>query len=144
MENTYIFKNNLQSSGFAVGSLTQNNLPVVKVGPPAEFGGTDNTLWTPEHLLVASVNTCLMTTFAAVAKNSKLEYQSYSAEAEGKVEKANGVLMFTEIIVKPKIVVSDNHSAERAERIINKSKNICLISNSLKTKVTLIAEIIIG
>src|SRR5438128_9174233 len=36
-------------------------------GPPPEFGGPEN-LWSPEHLLAASVATCYTTTFMHFAK----------------------------------------------------------------------------
>lgn len=39
---------------------------------PPEFGGPERT-WSPEHLFVAAVSSCLMTTFRAIAEMSELE-----------------------------------------------------------------------
>ncbi len=98
--------------------------------------------WSPEHLYIASVNVCLMTTFAAVAENSKLEIESYSCEGTGKLEKVDGDFMISEIELKPVIKIKFEKDKELAERIIHKSENICLISNSIKTKIILSPQII--
>jgi organic hydroperoxide reductase OsmC/OhrA len=83
-----------------------------------------------------------MTTFAAVAENSKLEIESYSCEGTGKLEKVDGDFMISEIELKPVIKIKFEKDKERAERIIHKSENICLISNSVKTKIILNPQII--
>jgi len=48
----------------------------------------------------------------------------------------------TEVTLKARLVIDDASKKERAERILEKSEAACLISNSIKTKVNLIAEII--
>ena len=49
--------------------------------------------------------------------------------------------MFTEIELKPKIVVTQEKDIERAERLLEKAEQHCLISNSLKTKIILSPEV---
>jgi organic hydroperoxide reductase OsmC/OhrA len=83
-----------------------------------------------------------MTTFVAVAENSKLEIISYSSEAKGKMEKVDGKFMFSEIKLEPVIKIKFEKDRERAERILYKSENICPVSNSLKTKIILNPQII--
>ena len=39
---------------------------------------------------MASVNSCFMTTFLAIAENSKLEVVKFHADAEGKLERVEG------------------------------------------------------
>ena len=43
------------------GVLTSEGKPDLEVATPSEFGGPEGS-WTPEDLLVASVNSCIMTT----------------------------------------------------------------------------------
>ena len=50
----------------------------------------------------------------------------------------------TEIILKPVLEISDENNAERAKRIIEKSEKACLISNSIKSKIILEAEVVIA
>ena len=116
-------------------------LPNLQVDAPPEFKGHDGA-WTPEHLFVASVNTCFMTTFLAIAENSKLEVVSFKAGAKGKLEKLDGQgFMMTEITLHPKLVISHARDAERANRILEKAEKHCLISNSIKTETKLEPEV---
>ena len=137
MENSHYYKTNVEWESGRVGTLSAPTMDSFKVATPPEFPkGVPNT-WSPEHLFVASINICLMTTFCSVAENSKLEYESYSCEGTGKLEKVDGKFMISEIDLNPEIKLKNQKDVERAERIINKSENLCLISNSAKTKINL-------
>ena len=46
----------------------------IEVATPPEFPKGMPNIWSPEHLFTASVSSCLMTTFLAIAENSKLEF----------------------------------------------------------------------
>ncbi len=74
------------------------SLPAVPVGAPPEFKGSEG-VWSPEHLFVASLNTCYMLTFLAIAENSKVPLMSFSSTAKGKLEKVAGSnYQITEIV----------------------------------------------
>jgi organic hydroperoxide reductase OsmC/OhrA len=66
------------------GNLRSPNLPALEVVAPPEFQGHEGS-WTPEHLYVASVSSCFMTTFLAIAQNSKLEVVSFSVARERQI-----------------------------------------------------------
>lgn len=117
-------------------------LPVLEVGPPPEFKG-DEGMWTPEHLFVASVNSCFVTTFLAIAEVSGLEFTSFGCHARGRLEKEDGRgFRITEIILLPKLIINHDGDKERAARLIEKAERNCLISNSINTRVTLEPEIV--
>jgi len=142
MEDKYYYSTSVRWNEGMVGTLSSPTLDSFKVTTPPEFPkGVPNT-WSPEHLYVASVNVCLMTTFVAVAENSKLEIESFSCEGTGKLEKVDGDFMISEIELMPLIKIKFEKDKERAERIIHKSEKICLISNSVKTKIILNPQII--
>lgn len=44
------------------------------VATPPQFPKGMENIWSPEHLLTAAVVSCFMTTFLAIAENSKLEF----------------------------------------------------------------------
>ncbi len=143
MENVHYYKTNVKWDEGRIGTLSSPTLESFKVATPPEFPkGVPNT-WSPEHLYVASINICLMTTFVAVAENSKLEFETYSCESIGKLEKVDGKFMISEIELIPEIKIKNEKDIERAERIIHKSDNLCLISNSVKTKIVLNPKIIV-
>lgn len=144
MENIFYYKTNVTWKFKRIGELSEGEMTPITVATPPEFpGGVPNT-WSPEHLFVASVNVCLMTTFLAIAENSKLEFIEYSSDATGKLEKVDGKFMISEIILSPTITVKYEKDVERAQRIIEKAEFHCLISNSIKSNIVLNPIVIIA
>lgn len=113
----------------------------VEVATPPEFPKGMPGIWSPEHLLVAAVNSCLMTTFLAIAENSKLDYTAFSSKAVGKLEVVEGKYMISEITLMPTLVISNEDQKERAGRVLQKSEAACLISNSVKSTIFFLPEI---
>ena len=107
----------------------------IEVATPPEFPKGIPGIWSPEHLFTAAVSSCLMTTFLAIAENSKLEFISFYCSSKGKLEKVDGKYLMTEIELLPEVVISNDKDRERAERILQKSEAACLISNSIRSKV---------
>jgi peroxiredoxin-like protein len=141
MENKYFYTTEVEWTGDRHGDLRAPVLPQLQVDAPPEFKGHDG-VWTPEHLFVASVNSCFMTTFLAIAENSKLDFVSFKANARGKLEKLDGHgFMMTEITLHPKLMISHQRDAARATRILEKAEKHCLISNSIKAATKLEPEI---
>jgi peroxiredoxin-like protein len=113
----------------------------IEVATPPDFPKGMPGIWSPEHLFTASVSSCLMTTFLSIAENSKLAFVSFSCKSKGKLEQVDGKFMMSEIILEPTITITDEKDRERAERILQKSEAACLISNSVKSKITMISTI---
>lgn len=117
--------------------LNKKNGVCIEVATPPEFPKGIEGIWSPEHLFVAAVSSCLMTTFLSIAENSTLEFTSFSCEAKGKLEMVEGKLMMSEILLKPTVVIQNEIYTNKATRILQKAKNACLISNSIKSKITI-------
>lgn len=113
----------------------------IEVATPPEFPKGIAGIWSPEHLLVAAVNSCLMTTFLAIAENSKFEFINFESKADGKLEKIDGKLMISEITLRPVLTLSKKADGETALRILQKSEAACLISNSIKSTIVFEPEI---
>lgn len=109
----------------------------IEVATPPEFPKGMPNIWTPEHLFTAAVSSCLMTTFLAIAENSKLDFSGFSCKSKGVMEKVDGKYLMTEVILEPTVTIKDEKDRERAERILQKSEAACLISNSIKSKVSM-------
>jgi organic hydroperoxide reductase OsmC/OhrA len=125
------------------GSLSSAGLPGLTVATPPEFPGGHPGIWSPEHLFVAAAEVCLMTTFLAIAANSKLDFVDYRSEAVGTVEKTEHGFMVTRILIRPRVSIRDLSAKEKALHIVEKSEKHCLISNSMKTAVSIEPEIIV-
>ena len=104
----------------------------IEVATPPQFPKGIEGIWSPEHLLSAAVNSCFMTTFLAIAENSKLEFHQFNCETSGKLEQVEGKYVMTEFIITARLEIMKEADKERAERILQKSEAACLISNSIK------------
>jgi len=102
--------------------LNKKNGICIEVATPPEFSKGIAGIWSPEHLFVAAVSDCLMTTFLAIAENYTLDFQSFSCQAEGKLEMIEGKLMMSEIFLSPTVVIHNELSRNKAIRIIKKQK----------------------
>ncbi len=116
----------------------------MEVATPPEFPKGIAGIWSPEHLFTAAVSSCLMTTFLSVAENSKLAFTNFVCKSSGKLEQVDGKFIMSEIVLEPTVTITDEKDRERAERILQKSEAACLISNSVKSKVTMIPTIVIA
>jgi len=123
------------------GVLSSTVLPqTIDVATPPEFPKGMAGIWSPEHLLVGAVSSCLMTTFLAIAENSKLEFKAFQCAATGKLELIEGKYMISEIELKPVVTLKEGKDRDRAERIVQKAEAACLITNSIKSKVTMLTR----
>jgi organic hydroperoxide reductase OsmC/OhrA len=130
-ELTYFYDTHLQWAGGRRGMLRSGDLPGLLVATPPEFKGEPG-YWTPEHLFVAAAESCLMTTFLAIADNSRLPVAAYRSSATGHLEKVEGAgLRFTEIAIRPVVELESPEDRERAERIMAKAEKNCLVANSM-------------
>ncbi len=116
----------------------------IEVATPPEFPKGIPGIWSPEHLFTAAVSSCLMTTFLAVAENSKLEFQKFHCDSKGKLDQVDGKFFMSEVILEPTITILREQDRERAERVLVKAEAACLISNSIKSKVTMIPHVVLA
>ncbi|RJP62906.1 MAG: OsmC family peroxiredoxin [Ignavibacteriales bacterium] len=143
MDNVHYYNTTVKWTEGRKGELIEPTMPTIEVATPPEFPkGVPNT-WSPEHLYVASANICLMTTFLAIAENSKLDFKTFECDGVGKLEIVDGRFMISEIVLKPKVVVAEEKDIERAQRIVEKAENHCLISNSMKTEIKLEMNVVV-
>lgn len=117
--------------------LNRNSESCIEVATPPEFPKGIPGIWSPEHLFTAAVSSCLMTTFLSIAENSKLPFTSFSCKSKGKLDRVEGKFLMTEIMLEPVVTITDEKDRERALRILEKSEAACLISNSVKSKITM-------
>jgi peroxiredoxin-like protein len=126
------------ADGYA--ALSAAGLANLPSAPPLEFDGPGDA-WSPEQLLLAAVDGCFLFTLRAVAQASGLEFISLELASEGAVDRRDGGLSFTEIVLRPRLLVRAGIDQGRALRVLEKAKKTCLVSTSLSTPVRLEPEI---
>jgi len=122
------------------GLLTAPPRPALMGGPPPEFDGTPDG-WSPEHLLLASVNLCQMTTFLAIASRAHLEVRGYSSRAEGILDKSEAGIAFTRMTLRIELKVAASE-VERGEQLLHTAHRHCIVSNALKPEVGLDVSVV--
>lgn len=138
---TYFYESELEWKGEKDLRLRADKLPPIDAGAPPEFKGRD-TNWSPEHLFVASLNSCYILTLLAIAEFSKISIVSLSSTAKGKLEKvAGGGYQITEIVVKPRVVIASANDLARMPRVLEKAKENCFVSNSIKSVIKIEPEV---
>lgn len=113
----------------------------MEVATPPEFSKGIPGIWSPEHLFTGAVVSCFMTTFLAIAENSKLEFRSFSCPATGTLDTVDGKLRMTGVQLYPQLTIVREEDREKALRVLSKSEHACLISNSITASVTLHPEL---
>jgi organic hydroperoxide reductase OsmC/OhrA len=106
---------------------------------PAYLGNPANV--DPEEAFVASLSSCHMLTFLAIACRQKFVLDSYEDQAIGHMEKnAEGRMAITRVELRPRIVWSGDRtpSAEELERMHHAAHENCFIANSVKTAVSVV------
>ncbi len=126
-----------------MATVSAAGMPELQTAPPIDFDGPGDA-WSPEHLLLAAVETCFLFTLSSVARASKLEFLSLELSGQGKIDRSDGATRFTEIVLRPRLRLPAGADRDRALRILEKSEKACLVSASLSTPVRLEAEVLVG
>jgi peroxiredoxin-like protein len=120
--------------------VTADGVPELRTAPPPDFDGPGDA-WSPEHLLLAAVETCFLFTLRAVARASRIEFTTCTVTAEGTVDRTDTATRFTEIVLRPRLRVLPGVDPDRAHRVLAKAERACLVSASLATPIRLEAEV---
>lgn len=111
----------------------------IAAGPPPQFGGTDR-VWSPEELLVAAALECLWTTFDAYARREALEVRDWSGTGIATLDRGPSGPAFSSIVLTVELAVAQGNEA-RAHRLLLSAERHCIISNALRSPVTVEARV---
>jgi peroxiredoxin-like protein len=132
----YTYRTTVRWTDQKRGVMSSHGKPDIQVATPPEFKGHEG-IWSPEDFFVSSINVCVMSTFLAFAERAGLTFRSYQSDAEGRVELVDGKLQVTSVVLKPTVTLTSPGDAEKANEILHKAETNCLISNSVKTRVSM-------
>lgn len=136
----HVYKVSADADGNSAVFVSSEGVPTLETAGPVEFGGPGD-VWSPEGLLVAAVANCLVLTFRAIARASKLEWSSLSCTASGTLDKLDKVTQFTHFHMSAELTVPPGTDEAKAERLMQRAEHHCLITNSLKAGTTLDATV---
>ena len=128
---------------FAYDSYTRNHvwrfpngIEITASATPDFLG--DPSCVDPEAAFVASLASCHMLTFLAIAAKKRLVVDSYSDDAVGYLEKnEEGRLAMTRVELRPKIAFGEGSEpdAKALKRLHESAHRQCFIANSVTTRI---------
>lgn len=108
----------------------------IECATPPEFLNGVPGIWSPEHLFVASINSCFMATFLAISHNFKMEVTAFDCKTTARLQMVDGRYLITRAEMHPVVKLSNPEAdREKALRVLEKAKNGCLVTNSMKTEI---------
>lgn len=133
------------AAGSATGAVmcSSAGLPDLQTSAPPEFNGPEG-YWSPETLLVASIADCYLLSFRAVARASRLDWERMDVQVEGVLDKVADVTRFTGYVIRPRLVLADPSRETLARTVLEKSKRVCLVTNSLQAACELVPDLVFG
>ena len=104
--------------------------PSLKASAAPVFRG-DPALHDPEDLLVAALTGCHCLSYLALCARGGVQVLAYEDEAKGKMERVEGVVRFTEVMLHPKVTIAPGSDSEKAKSLHERAHAICFIANSV-------------
>ena len=116
----------------------QRNHSIEIEGKPIILGSSDPgfrgdpSRHNPEEMLVASLSSCHMLWFLHLCSSHKIVVTEYQDDAEGyMIETEDGGGFFEEVILKPRVTITDPEMTDLCEELHEKANSLCFIASSV-------------
>ena len=96
---------------------------------PAFHGAPDR--WNPEQLLVVALSQCHMLWYLSLCAKAGVVVTTYVDPATGTMAESGGTGQFTEVVLRPRITVTEPAMVETATRLHADAHRACFIANSV-------------
>jgi organic hydroperoxide reductase OsmC/OhrA len=119
----------------AAGTISSQveNVAELELAAPANFDGPGD-VFSPEDLQVMAIASCLILSFRAIARASKLEWDNLHVDINGTLDMVDRRMQFTGFNTRATLSLPAGASREKAARLLEKADQTCLITNSLKAE----------
>lgn len=110
--------------------ISTDNKPDILGSSESAFLG-DKTKHNPEDLLLASISSCHMLWYLHLCSQNEIIVMDYKDSPVGKMaENADGSGHFTEVVLNPVVVITDESQIEKANALHDQAHKMCFIANS--------------
>lgn len=134
MPHQYLVNANATPNTNLVVSVT--NLPALEMAAPEQFGGPGDK-WSPEDMLMASISSCFILSFKAIARASNFEWVTIECHSQGTLDRVDGATQFTKVVTDVNLVIPETEDTQNAQKLLHKADKSCLVANSLRTEILL-------
>lgn len=97
----------------------------------------DPAILNPELLLLMAASSCQMLWFLHLAAKARIDVVEYDDSATALMPTDQQPVRITEILLRPRIVVSGDASEERVHKLAHTAHEHCFVANSLTAQMTL-------
>lgn len=112
-------------------SLEVTGKQTLEVSADKPFRG-DPAKWNPEEMLLGALSECHLLSYLHACVTTGVVVVSYSDDATGTlVEDGKGGGAFTEVVLRPRVVVADEAMIEVARAAHRQAREWCFIANSV-------------
>ena len=117
--------------------------PVILSSSDPAFRG-DSNRYNPEEMMVAALSSCHMLWYLHLCADAGVIVVAYEDQAIGTMEEStSGGGRFIEVVLYPKVKVTDVDIIEKAEALHKKAHELCFIANSVNFTVRCQSEVIV-
>jgi organic hydroperoxide reductase OsmC/OhrA len=116
----------------------KRNFTLTAPGKPELLGSSDHAFrgdadrYNPEDMLVAALSSCHMLAYLHLCAINDIVVTAYEDNATGTMqERPDGSGAFTHVRLNPKVTISAESDAEKAESLHHKAHELCFIANSV-------------
>jgi uncharacterized OsmC-like protein len=92
-------------------------------------------------MLVGAVASCYLLTFRSVTRAARFDWNQLRCRVEGILDRVERVTRFTKIYLNVKLVVPSGTDVQKAQQLLEKAEQLCLITRSLNAQVVFESEI---
>ena len=129
-----VHRSRVQWSGGGPGDIRAHTIELAEqtlaASSAPDFGG-DSKKADPEELFVASLSSCHMLWFLALARAEKIRVAIYEDEAEGTLDGTR----FIRVVLRPRVVFDGEVDAEKVDSLHHRAHERCFISSSVSCPV---------
>lgn len=124
-------------------TISVENKPTIEGSSDPAFRG-DKTKYNPEEMFLASLSSCHMLWYLHFCSEAGIIVVDYTDQATGiMTEIQNGSGRFTEVILNPIVIVTEESMIEKAKELHYKANEFCFIANSVNFPVKHIPKVLV-
>jgi len=125
----HVYRTFLRWDGWNRWTQSAEDFPALACSTPPEFRGEPH-VWTPEHLFLAAIESCIVGAFMAYATHAGIDVHSYKSSAEATMVVEGKALKFVDAVVRPRIAVAAD-DRRTAAVLLEKSHARCPLVRSV-------------
>ena len=117
--------------------------PSIEVSGAPQYKG-DPTRTNPEELFAASLASCQLLTYLALAARAGIDVLAYDDAPQATLAIADKKMRVTEVLLRPRITVAPGADIAKARSLVDTAHEGCFVASSVACAVRLEPEIVAG